>query len=160
MFLEIGPEHAYPVRQSIAGNVAEGKKLMDARAERSTTEVEVEIVWKKIRRRTAVQLLRPLRYLVQSEALESKDRLDLLCKVRSEFRHLPAACWHVPWLPPFARISGLRRPLNDRANATKVGAWSCTCPQGAFWHICSQRFNFYRQDESQFPQLFVACPVP
>ena len=129
----ISTEHAYPARQSIAGNAAEGKELINAGAERSTPEVGVEIVWKEIQGRTAVLSLRPLRYLVKSHQVRSlsEDRLDPFCKVRSKLQLLPAACWHVlserPSCGNFRFASILGRPCTSG----KVGAWFWTIPQGA-----------------------------
>jgi len=48
--------------------------------------------------------------------------------------------------------------MDERASTRQIGARISTFPEGAFWNICSQRFNLYRHDEPQLPQLFVACP--
>ena len=57
-----------------------------------------------------------------------------------------------------ARIFGLRRSLDAPCWYQKSRRLVHTFSRGAFWQICSQRFNLYRHDETHLPQLFGACP--
>ena len=88
---QVHSEHAQPVLQSIAGDAAEGNELMNAWAQASCSEVIVEIVWNKIRGRTAVQSFRPLGCLGEGKTPKREDGSDPLPDFRVGLRFLPAA---------------------------------------------------------------------
>src|SRR6266481_7172543 len=74
--LNLEPEGMQPIIQPIARNTAQGRHLIDARAECSLPEIVVEIVREKVRRGTSVQAFGLLRYLVESETLARQDSLE------------------------------------------------------------------------------------
>jgi hypothetical protein len=89
--------------------------------------------------RPAVQDLRSLRYLVESESLTRQDGLDFFGKVDVRWRMLPGAHWHVLSL---ARSCKTFQPA---LIGRPAGLCQTNTPeQAAFRNFCSQRFTLYK----------------
>src|SRR5581483_7087813 len=71
-----------PVRKPVSRNVAQRKDLKNAGRERRLTQSVIEIVGKKVRRRSSEANRRLLRHMIERQPSAGKDRLDSLVQIR------------------------------------------------------------------------------